>query len=909
MFARIVNVQHPHKALIQLALGAALLTGFADSRAASYYVAANGSDTNNGTSIDTPLQSLAKAGSLPLNPGDVVLFRRGDVFRGQLNLARSGSAGNPIVLGAYGTGNPPVLTGTVPVSNWTNIGGNFWRAALPGAASQVTGLYSNGAALPLGRWPNLSDTNGGYLTIDSAAGQTQLVSSALSAAPTPNWTGAEVVCRTMQWVLDRATVTSQSGNSLNLFFLYSSIYPIQPGWGFFVQNHVATLDQPGEWCYDNSTHQLALLSVSDPNSFLVEATQAGTVVNLASPGGISQVLLQNLEITGGLHTGLYAHNATNLVLAGLRIINAGENGVVIDGSGAGVTITNCVFQHINNNAITMTGYYPGYAICGCSFTDIGACAGRGLGGDNQMFALWQWSGSALPGANSVIAGNVADGLGYTAFFFSQSNLIIETNVVSNYAFVKDDGGAIYTWNDWNPQPFTNQVIRSNIVYNALGATNGAVNYYRGANGIYMDGHALNAVITGNTVFNCTGHGLLLNNDASNITVTANTVFSNGNQIFLNPRNHGDTITGNYFVCGNADQTAALVLNDTADLDGYGLIDTNWYCRPFGDPLCLAFNQSWQSSLTMSLPGWQSLFGKDLHSASSPVAYPPCLTTGLGRNLVGNAAFGSGIAGWTVYGSTSNNTAVSWDNPGPLASGCLKMNFTAPSGNIFNTLDAFDYQDIFPVTNGSVYLLSFDAAGITNGVLRACLFANSAPWHYASPVRAVELGTNRAHYRVFLPVTESIPDTRLQWQLCEGTDPQAAWVDNVQLTPATTVPVNPDNLVRFEFNPGSAPKAISLAGAYVDPRGTPYSGSLVLQPFTSVVLFKTDPPAAVAASQTAPGIVSTEWSGLPGAAYRLETSTDLVHWTVLASLPAAVDGSFSFADTNASAAAGYYRAGR
>jgi len=69
-----------------------------------YYVAANGSDTNDGLSPETPWQTLHRASiATELQPGDGVFFRRGDLFRGKL-LAKSG-----VTYAAYGEGPKPIL--------------------------------------------------------------------------------------------------------------------------------------------------------------------------------------------------------------------------------------------------------------------------------------------------------------------------------------------------------------------------------------------------------------------------------------------------------------------------------------------------------------------------------------------------------------------------------------------------------------------------------------------------------------------------------------------------------------------------------------------------------------------------------------------------------------------------------
>ena len=77
--------------------------------ATTYYVSPTGSDSNSGTSPSAPIQTLGRASNLPLAPGDQVLLQRGASFSGKLAIWRSGTAGSPITIGAYGSGSKPVV--------------------------------------------------------------------------------------------------------------------------------------------------------------------------------------------------------------------------------------------------------------------------------------------------------------------------------------------------------------------------------------------------------------------------------------------------------------------------------------------------------------------------------------------------------------------------------------------------------------------------------------------------------------------------------------------------------------------------------------------------------------------------------------------------------------------------------
>ncbi|XID93959.1 discoidin domain-containing protein [Paenibacillaceae bacterium WGS1546] len=84
----------------------------AQASGATYYVAPEGDDGNNGTSPSTPWKTLDKVNTVGnFNNGDRILFKRGGVWTGQLHPKGSGTAAAPNIIDAYGTGNLPVING------------------------------------------------------------------------------------------------------------------------------------------------------------------------------------------------------------------------------------------------------------------------------------------------------------------------------------------------------------------------------------------------------------------------------------------------------------------------------------------------------------------------------------------------------------------------------------------------------------------------------------------------------------------------------------------------------------------------------------------------------------------------------------------------------------------------------
>ncbi len=77
----------------------------AKTEGTTYYVSACGNDNADGLSPKTPWKTTQKVSAADLKRGDSVLFRRGDVFRGEI-IAQSG-----VTYSAYGEGKKPCLYG------------------------------------------------------------------------------------------------------------------------------------------------------------------------------------------------------------------------------------------------------------------------------------------------------------------------------------------------------------------------------------------------------------------------------------------------------------------------------------------------------------------------------------------------------------------------------------------------------------------------------------------------------------------------------------------------------------------------------------------------------------------------------------------------------------------------------
>ncbi|WP_428956759.1 right-handed parallel beta-helix repeat-containing protein [Streptomyces sp. cg35] len=91
----------------------------------TYYVAADGDDSDDGTSADTAWRTLARAERTALRPGDRLLLEGGARFRGTVTVGpgEAGDPQRPVVLGSFGTGRAVVDSAARPAVTVHNTGG------------------------------------------------------------------------------------------------------------------------------------------------------------------------------------------------------------------------------------------------------------------------------------------------------------------------------------------------------------------------------------------------------------------------------------------------------------------------------------------------------------------------------------------------------------------------------------------------------------------------------------------------------------------------------------------------------------------------------------------------------------------------------------------------------------------
>jgi hypothetical protein len=655
--------------------------------ATEYFISSSeGDDGNDGLSALTPFASLAMVDTLNLAPGDRVQLKCGDRWRAeQLRVNAVGALGDPVVFGSYpaGCADRPVLSGALPITGWSIDSGNIWVADLSTGANAgsfpfgITQLFRSDTRLPCGRWPNLGT---GYAFVDAAPAGNQLTDAALPAA---DWGGAVLRIKTQRWLLVNREVVGSSGNTLTLNEAVDCRGGTCAGWGYFLQNHRAALDEEGEWSFDGDTNRVYLYSSSGPPSGIT-----GSVVLDDDPvhhGGVmiladaEHVAVENLEITQWWANGIGAQASMPGDVYHHVTVRDSE---ITDVDAAAVRLSTWVWGALNgrdglrggrnmaflgnriegSNHFGITGYFSDTLIEDNDISGIGLIAnlnitGMGCGttgasctenGDGVRIRSYLVEDS---GHHNQVRLNRISRTGYNAVDVFGPYAGVELNHIVEPCFSKGDCGGVRVFGDTSlaATKVHDITLRSNIIVDSVGNVDGVHIDYRQpfGMGLYIDHYSRDVESVDNTIVNSTFTGLLYQNSTG--TITGNTMHNNATGIYY---------TGQVNLAGSVTHVSSMTGNVL-----YGLTENAW---------------------TLALDGG-SLAGSDHNYFFHPFV-PEQITTG---GWAGRKTFPE----WQVW---SGQDASSRDNWFVLAAGDppLSTVFTNPTTSTVNvSLDPRRYLDL------------------------------------------------------------------------------------------------------------------------------------------------------------------------------------------------------------------------
>ncbi len=623
----------------------------------TYYVSSStGDDDNNGLSEGAPFATIGKVNSLTLQPGDRVLFKCGDTWQAQqLVISQSGTEAVPIVFGSYpdGCANKPSISGSRPITGWTVYSGNIYQADLSAGAFPlgINQLFRSGQRLTLGRWPNLDAGNGGYSFVDGhSAGGNQITDNEL---PSTDWTGATIHIKNIRWSMLDRRVTDWSDHTLTLNTGLSCLisgWGNCIGWGYFINNHLGTLDQDGEWYYDASARRVYLyLSAGTPadieGSVILEAadTLRHGGVMLSDGSATAYVVVDNLEIKnwfnhgigtpGGMYSDIYHHlTVRNVAIkdvdaAGVNLsswLQNPPNGRQNLRGGHHLVFTNNVVD--GANAFGITGYFAASTFEGNEIKNIALIknlgkSGMGCGitsgectenGDGFRIRLHDVRDS---GYGNSLRYNRFEKIGYNGVDVFGPNTTLEKNYITQSCYSKADCGGVRTFGDTSLSATTVYNVRliDNVIVDIPGNVEGC-HASRAAfgMGIYIDNYSRDVEVRGNTVVSTTISGILYQRSTGQIV--GNTVFdaASGTEysshIDLGGAETRATVTNNQLYGLNNEAWTLYA----SRLGNFAASDYNYLFHPYVNEH-IAFGPSWTR---YTFAGWKTYSGLESHSKTN-----------------------------------------------------------------------------------------------------------------------------------------------------------------------------------------------------------------------------------------------------------------------------------------------------
>jgi parallel beta-helix repeat protein len=581
----------------------------------NYYFSSSAGDDNRSSAQaqnpSTPWRTVAKANSIMngVPAGGAILFKRGDVFEGGLNVTKGG-----VIVSSYGTGAKPVITGFATLGGWSQVASGIWEAPCAGQ-SLVNMVTVNNNLQVMGRWPNITEANKGFLRYEGHAGNSAIFDYNIPYVL--DWRGADIVIRKNRWVIDKCLITGYSGNS----FSYNSPSPMTPidGFGYFIQNHPGTLDQFGEWYYNPNSKRLRMFfGNSSPNSFEVKASVVPVLLTVRS---ISNVVVDNINFNGSNDNAIeVSAGANNADIKNCNVNFAGLNAVMAN------YVNNFVFEdntvnNTNNNAMYIAPFVNGSIIRNNVITNTGLYAGMGASNNDAL------QGIVMQGSNNQILNNTVENTGYNGIKLLGDNIVIKNNYINQFCLTTDDGGGVYASGEntkWGRQ------IIGNIILNGRGAHEGTdLDQDLAASGVYLDDKTANVDVLNNTIANMTENGIFVHN-SHEINVSGNTIYNATRASvvmasdILEPNDPVRNVqfVNNILVAKKPSQLTTWLVTNKNDLWAYGNFDNNAYCRPADDNTTIAtlLTDSWTVG-NHTLAAWKSLYGKDGYSTKSPVSIP------------------------------------------------------------------------------------------------------------------------------------------------------------------------------------------------------------------------------------------------------------------------------------------------
>lgn len=684
--------------------------------AANYFVdAVSGNDAFTGTSATTangslgPWRTLAKVNAAGLQPGDIVHFRCGQSWRGTLRIASSSDPARPIRYSRFGSdcneGNKPLITTADAIGGWQPYSGNIWVAS---ASFPVTHLYADGVGLRLAQYPNpgyqAQAWAHGMMVVDAPApipnGFLGLRDAELAAIAGQDLIGAGLHIRINDFNINDRTVVAFDPGWMEITLNQRTDWSIRANWGYYLDNKLWMLDEPGEFFYDGSNPDQKKVYVWMPDG----GSPAGRVVGATDgyaidASGAANVIIEAMRAEKA-GVGVALPSSTNVVVRTTDVADSYYRGILANGATGG-TIDSCTVRRSVREGILL-GTATNFRVVNNRVIDSGVVGSpKSSRGGISSFG----SGVAI-GSNYVLNSG-----GHGIAFSKKSD--VANNYVENSCLILNDCAGIYTGNASGDASAHDSFVIANTVVGVVNDRNGRdpAPVEAITPGIYIDYRTSGVYVARNTVIRA-DTGLFIA-AASNNTFADNTFYdyvSTGVRIkeysFARITSPNRILRNRVFGLSN-EVPQVIFMPITEDTSAMATFDSNRYSALYTDnsaimelvKVTLQLNGVW-TTRSMNFQQWRqagydangSLFD---HFSIAPFAFQP--VTGL--NLLANGGFDTDLAGWRSYAAQGDASLAR--TTGCPVPGCalLTTGSLSPSGSLIS--------GSFPVQAGKTYVISFD----------------------------------------------------------------------------------------------------------------------------------------------------------------------------------------------------------
>lgn len=680
----------------------------------------------------------------------------------------------------------------------------------------------NGKIHGIGRFPN-SNSKQSFLKIEAVNGENVIKNSLLNGSV--NWKGAEVVIQKNHWIIDREKIIDHSDDKLS--FLPSSGYKARTNFGFFIQNHINTLDEFGEWYHDQNTGEIYIFfGEKDPKNYQIEIAIYEDIITTLT--NTRHIVLNGLILEGANRHGVFLLGGDNFTILNCIIRNSGQDGIhALNNSN--LSIRDSEIHESLNSGLNLKSGNQSCEVKNNTVSNTYLIAGMGQNGDNNGFGIYTISD------HDVIKRNKVLNSGYIGIGFKGNGTLVAENFIKGFCMTKNDGGGIYTYTGKSNIEFRDRIIENNIVIQGVGNLSGT-NLTPGLHrpqveGIYIDDNASGVKITGNTIANIPNFGINIHN-ARKIEIIGNLIFDSGHSIHIGNDDRGKdiadlTIKNNKFITRTPGQYTLGFFEKIQRLPTISEISGNLHYNPFGNNQLIQIRtkeyQGQKNDISLDYMDWQKNWNIEREPTFVMGEFEYFETSRyVGPDLIGAEK----ISNKPVNVICTSGCDIAYSNNKIFDHGHLLVSHKNEQSTI--------KIDIGAVKKNSSYELKINAKA--NAELDAYIFLRyrKEPYTAISNIEKINLRELSQTYKIILNNYIDTPESSII--INHLADPCHYGVESISFREVETKKKNQNDFLQFEYNFTDSPKPVTSENTGITIKSSEKELVREIPPFSGAVFF-------------------------------------------------------------------------